>query len=94
MNRTTLTCPTCGTIFDKLRSARSDEEAPTLGDIILCSDCATISEIDLVGNPIPLTKEKFEALDPQEKVDMNFAVRSCILHAKQVSLNKQTFLNN
>lgn len=94
MNRTALTCPTCNTLFDKLRSARSDEDPPQLGDIILCADCGTVCEIDLIGKPIQLTKEKFDEFTPQEKSDYILAVRIIKTHCKNISLNKQTFLNN
>lgn len=62
------------TLLD-LHSADFENTKPKMNDLLVCGACGAINEVDLV-NCVLLTEEKFDALHPDEKRDLSFAVRA------------------
>lgn len=74
----TLTCSNlaCDNTFKELKSVSPDEQ-PKPGDIVLCGQCSQINVLLPNGFALrPITDGELSSLDPDERKDLDFAVRN------------------
>lgn len=68
-------CPSCGMTIEFTSHLQNGGKPSRIGDIIICSGCATICKLDPLGL-YKMKKEELDALDAQSKGIITLAIAS------------------
>lgn len=78
-----MTCPHCSTSTPQPEKTVGDSSSLATGDLFFCGNCAGLSVVVDPATARPITADEFLSLTEQERKDISFAARQCLLHARQ-----------